>query len=57
MKAGVREYWIASPKSKTVQSFVLQDGAYRGTVYDSEATLPSAALKGLSVTLRDVFAP
>jgi Uma2 family endonuclease len=57
MKAGVREYWIASPKSKTVQSFILQDGAYMGTVYDSDATLPSAVLKGLSVTLRDVFAP
>jgi Uma2 family endonuclease len=56
MKAGVREYWIVSPESKTVQSFVLQNGAYTGTVYDSGAALPSAVLNGLSVTLRDVFA-
>jgi Uma2 family endonuclease len=56
MEAGVREYWIVSPESKTVQSFVLQNGAYMGTVYDSGAVLPSSVLEGLSVTLRDVFA-
>jgi Uma2 family endonuclease len=55
MKAGVREYWIVAPKSKTVQSFVLQNGAYTGTVYDSGA-LPSAVLEGLTITLNDVFA-
>jgi Uma2 family endonuclease len=56
-EAGVREYWIVSPASKTVQSFVLQNGAYTGTVYNSGATIPSAVLAGLSVTLQDVFAP
>jgi Uma2 family endonuclease len=57
MKAGVREYWILDPKSKTLQSFVLQNNAYTGKVYDSGATLPSAVLEGLSITLADVFAP
>jgi Uma2 family endonuclease len=56
MKAGVREYWIVAPASKTVQAFVLQDGAYRGIAYDSDAALPSAELDGLSLTLSDVFA-
>ncbi|MDR1249618.1 MAG: Uma2 family endonuclease [Treponema sp.] len=56
MKAGVREYWIVAPSSKTVQSFVLQNGAYTGTVYDSSVSLPSAALEGLSISLDDVFA-
>jgi Uma2 family endonuclease len=56
MKAGVREYWIVAPTAKTVQAFVLQDGAYRGTVYDTGAVLPSAALEGLLITLNDVFA-
>jgi Uma2 family endonuclease len=56
MKAGVREYWVVSPESKTVQSFVSQNGAYTGTVYDSAAALPSAVLEGLSITLTDVFA-
>jgi Uma2 family endonuclease len=55
MKAGVREYWIVSPESKTVQSFVLQNGAYTGTVCDSGA-LSSAILEGLAITLADVFA-
>jgi Uma2 family endonuclease len=55
MKAGVREYWIVDPKSKTVQAFVLQNDVYTGRVYDSGMTLPSAVLEGLSITLRDVF--
>jgi Uma2 family endonuclease len=56
MKAGVREYWIVEPKSQTVQSFVLENGAYTGTVYDSGAVLPSAIFEGLSISLQDVFA-
>jgi Uma2 family endonuclease len=56
MKAGVREYWVVEPKSKTVQTFVLRNGVYTGTLYDSAALLPSAALEGLSITLNDVFA-
>jgi hypothetical protein len=45
-----------SPALKTVQAFVLQDGAYTGTAYGSGAVLPSAVLTGLSVALQDVFA-
>jgi Uma2 family endonuclease len=56
LRAGVREYWIVSAESKTVQAFVLQNGVYREKVYDSGASLPSLVLEGLSVTLADVFA-
>jgi Uma2 family endonuclease len=56
MKAGVREYWIVAPASKTVQAFVLQNDIYAGTVYDSAAILPSGIFEGLSITLHDVFA-
>jgi Uma2 family endonuclease len=56
MEAGVREYWIVSPKLKTVQSFTLQNGVYMGRVYDSGGTLPSTALEGLSINLSEVFA-
>jgi Uma2 family endonuclease len=55
MKAGIREYWIVSPKSKSVQSFTLENGAYVGKIYDSGEALPSTALEGLSITLNDVF--
>jgi Uma2 family endonuclease len=40
MKAGVREYWIVEPKSKTLQAFVPQNNAYAGKVYDAGAALP-----------------
>jgi Uma2 family endonuclease len=56
LEAGVREYWVVAPKSKTVQVFVLENNTYKGTVYNSTATVPSAVLPGLSVTLTDVFA-
>jgi Uma2 family endonuclease len=56
MKAGVREYWVVAPASKTVHSYVLHNGAYMGTIYDSVATLPSATLEGLAINLSDVFA-
>jgi Uma2 family endonuclease len=56
MKAGVREYWIVDPESKTAQVFVLRDGAYVGRIYDSGSSLTSAVIEGLSVSLSDVFA-
>jgi Uma2 family endonuclease len=56
LEAGVKEYWVVSPIYKTVQVFLLQSGAYCGKVYNSEATVPSTALEGLTVNLRDVFA-
>jgi Uma2 family endonuclease len=56
LKAGVREYWVVAPELKTLQIFELQDGAYRGTVYDSAAVVSSKVLEGLSITLSDVFA-
>jgi Uma2 family endonuclease len=56
LDAGVQEYWVVAPKSKTVQVFVLENKTYKGTVYNSSATVPSTVLAGLSVTLTDVFA-
>jgi Uma2 family endonuclease len=55
LEAGVREYWVVAPESKTVQVFVLDNGAYKGTVYNSTATVSSQVLPGLSVTLTGVF--
>jgi Uma2 family endonuclease len=69
LKAGVREYWVVTPKSKTVQVFILEPAAeprsgeallgnnsYRGVVYNGTAQVPVYVLPGLSVTLTDVFA-
>ncbi|GHV73598.1 hypothetical protein AGMMS49940_09000 [Spirochaetia bacterium] len=57
LEAGVREYWVVSPEHKTVQVFVLQDGAYRGKVYHGDASVPSSVLEGLSVNMAAVFVP
>jgi Uma2 family endonuclease len=61
LRAGVREYWVVAPQSKTVQVFELRDGSYRGTFYAAEgaapgAAVPSAVLEGLSISLSEVFA-
>jgi len=55
LEAGVREYWVVAPKSKTVQVFVLENNAYKGTVYNQTAQVPVHVLPGLSVTLGDLF--
>jgi Uma2 family endonuclease len=56
LKAGVKEYWVVAPKSKTVLLNVLQGNSYRGTIFDTDALVSSAAIEGLSVSLKDVFA-
>jgi Uma2 family endonuclease len=56
LKAGIKEFWVVSPKYKTVQVNVLQDDSYRGTVFDSAALVSSGVIEGLAVTLSDVFA-
>jgi Uma2 family endonuclease len=56
LKAGVKEYWVVAPKSKTVQFNVLQGNSYRGTILASDALVSSEVVEGLSVSLKDVFA-
>ncbi|MDR0553839.1 MAG: Uma2 family endonuclease [Treponema sp.] len=55
LEAGVREYWVVSPLHKTVLVFLLQEGAYRGTVFGSTATISATVLEGLTVNLGEVF--
>ena len=55
--AGVREYWIADPKSKTVIVFLLQpDGKYDlGTVYECNQKAPVHIFEGLEIDLNELF--
>jgi len=55
MKAGVREYWIVDPESKTVNAFILENNKYVSYIYAEEDTITSQVLDGCSVKLADVF--
>jgi Uma2 family endonuclease len=55
LKAGVREYWIVSPKEKIVQVNLLENNTYRSVLY-KDGVLPVSVLEGFSVTLSEVFA-
>lgn len=55
-RAGVREYWIVDPDSKTVQSFILEDGHYSvkefGTAGDK---MTVNVLEGCIIDLSELF--
>ena len=56
-KAGVREYWIVDPKTKTVHAFLLQpNGKYDfGTVYECNQKAPMRIFEGLEIDLNELF--
>jgi Uma2 family endonuclease len=56
-RAGVPEYWIVNPITRTVDLLILEGGAYRklGT-YQGDETLPSQIVPALSVAVAEFFA-
>ncbi len=52
--AGVREYWLVEPVSKTVQVCVFETGDVKG--YTDADAAPVAVLPGCVIDLKDVFA-
>jgi Uma2 family endonuclease len=55
-QAGVREYWVVDPETKSVQACILENGRYMVTMYDSTETAPVSVLPGCAVDLAAVFA-
>ena len=54
--AGVPEYWIVTPGSRTAEVFVLQQGAYHSLgIYYGPAILPSRVVPGLNVRVEQFF--
>ena len=55
MNVGVREYWIADPATETVVVHILEDGRYKGRVYEKTETVPVTVLEGCNIDLTEVF--
>jgi Uma2 family endonuclease len=59
-KAGVREYWIVDPETKSVQACSLEQGPrgetrYVVTMYDDTGKAPVSVLPGCDIDLKEVF--
>ena len=55
-RAGVREYWIVNPQSKTAQAFVLEEGRYAARDFGTaEDKMPVSVLAGCLLDLAPVF--
>lgn len=55
-RAGVKEYWIADPVTRTVCVYLLKDGAYHaGVVYAADCTVPVSVLDDCRIDLTEVF--
>ena len=55
LQAGVREYWIVDPDSKTVSVHLLKDGEYAARAYTDTDVVPVHVLEGCEICLMDVF--
>ena len=55
-RAGVREYWIVDPVSRTVAVYTLEEGAYHGAeTYGPDAVAPVGVLEDCQIDLSAVF--
>lgn len=55
-KAGVREYWIVDPDTRSVQACILDGGMYYVQMYGDTGSAPVKVLPGCEVDLEGIFA-
>ncbi|MCL2688604.1 MAG: Uma2 family endonuclease [Chitinispirillia bacterium] len=53
--AGVREYWIVDPASRTITVNILDNGDYIGKTYGDTDTVQVSVLPDCQITAADVF--
>jgi len=56
LEAGVREYWIVDPETRSVQACMRENGKYVVSMYSDADTAPVKVLPGCLIDLKDVFA-
>ena len=57
LRAGVREYWIVDPDTKTVATNILKNGEYITNAYTDADTVSVHVMEGCKIILADVFNP
>ena len=55
MNAGVKEYWIVDPESKTVQVHLLRDGEYKTSAYGEKDHVSVHVLGGCVIDFTRIF--
>jgi len=55
MEAGVREYWIVDPSTRSVRVCLLNDGKYDSVDYLDARAIPVHVLDGCVIDLKKVF--
>ena len=55
LQAGVREYWIVDPDSKSVTVHILKNSEYIARPYCDEDIIPVHVLDGCMIALQEVF--
>jgi len=55
LAAGVKEYWIVYPETKTVQAYTLTEGQYVGRAYCDADMITVSVLEDCQINLADVF--
>jgi len=55
LQAGVEEYWVVDPESKTLTAHTLNNGGYTTFTYSENQIAPVHILKDCKINLSDVF--
>jgi Uma2 family endonuclease len=56
-QAGIAEYWIVKPTSRTIEVMILEHGEYRSLgTFSGQATLPSRIVPNMPVHVEQFFA-
>lgn len=57
LKAGIKEYWLVNPDSRTVLVFLLKNGEYVGKPYGDTDTISVHIFEDCQIDLAKVFPP